>query len=84
MAGHKDGPFDGRGGRLDIFVNLSAAEIARRCAAFEPMLAALRDAKQALWDSAHTSGDPDDPANMDGDAVDYRACRDAIAKAEGR
>lgn len=48
------------------------------------MLAALEELLPELYDRAHTSGDPDDPKNMNSEAVDYRVCKSAIAKAKGQ
>lgn len=74
MAGQKDNPFDGRGGRIDVFVEISQAEIARRCAAFEPMLSALKIIAARDFDCA---------PHQHGMAAAVLA-ESAIAKAEGR
>lgn len=47
----------------------------------------LEVAKYALYEayqSAHSSGDPDDESMMTSDAILYRMAKAAIAKAEGR
>lgn len=45
------------------------------------LASALAEAKAELWDSAHSSGDPDDAANMASDAATYRSVRDALEAA---
>lgn len=82
-----DGPFDGRGGRIDVFVELSQAEIARRCAAFDPMLRILKAAADqfAFYAASHrakSTPDGDEKAATN-DRMEA-ACRAAIAQAEGR
>lgn len=42
------------------------------------MIAALESAKEELYFSVHSGSDPDDPKNMDGAAMAYRECRDAL------
>lgn len=42
----------------------------------------LGDAESEFYDAAHTSGDPDDAANMDGASVLYRETKALIAQIE--
>jgi hypothetical protein len=53
------------------------------CAAAADLLDACEQAARELYDTAHSSGDPDDPSNMDGVAAIYRLCKSALAKAKG-
>ena len=46
------------------------------------LLEACKSAMQELYDLSHSSGNPDDPNNMQSDAVVYRELKTAIANAE--
>jgi len=46
------------------------------------MLEALRDARDELYHSEHSSGDPHNESNMQSDAVTYRTVCAVLAKAE--
>ena len=43
---------------------------------------ALHEARDELYQIAHSSCDPDSPASMDSTACAYRACRDALSNSE--
>lgn len=58
------------------------AGLMNRGEAFDDMLHALKEAKEELYDRAHSHCDPDDESVADSTAFTYRTVRDAIAKAE--
>jgi hypothetical protein len=58
-----------------------------RCPLHDAALDLLEVARYAMYEayqSAHSSGDPNDEANMTGDAILCRMAKAAIAKAEGQ
>ena len=42
------------------------------------LMGVLKDCRQALYDTCHSSFDPNDPTNMQYDAVLYREVRDVL------